>query len=289
MAQLALGTAQFGLDYGINNKRGRIPENEVLQILDFAAKNRITTLDTADSYGESERVLGKYLPSFRNSFDVVSKYSSSDSKSIKEKISTSLSKLHSKKLYGYLLHHFSDYAKNKDLWHDLEKVRSEGLSAKIGFSLYFPEELEKILEDKLKFDLIQVPYSILDQRFEKYLPDLKAKGAEVHVRSVFLQGLLLRQPEELTEQFIEIKDKITALNELSGKTNLSTAAVCLCFAAVNKNIDKIIIGVDGLENLKENVRSFGSKEKVRKILDELKRLKEYNENIILPSNWSNRL
>ncbi len=288
MAELALGSAQFGLDYGINNKRGRIPGNEVFDILDFAAKNGISTIDTADCYGESEKVIGDYLGSHKGGFKVVSKYSSDDFKSVKEKVLSSLSKLRSERLYGYLLHSFGDYAENKKIWHDMEEVRSGGLAGKTGFSLYYPEELETILADGLKFDLVQVPYSVLDQRFDKYFRRLKDMGVEIHARSAFLQGLLLRLPSQLSGKFADIRGKIEALNGLAKGKGLAVSTACLCFALLNGKIDKVIVGVDGLDNLRENVASLEHREKVLEIMDELKRLKEYNEDVIIPMNWSDR-
>ena len=58
--RISLGTAQFGLDYGISNKSGKIEPKEVDKILSFAKKNGIKSIDTAQAYGESETVLGKY-------------------------------------------------------------------------------------------------------------------------------------------------------------------------------------------------------------------------------------
>ena len=67
--KLAIGTVQFGLDYGIANQNGKVNANEVLSILDFAHENNINTLDTAKAYGESEGSIGKYLkqrPGFKS-------------------------------------------------------------------------------------------------------------------------------------------------------------------------------------------------------------------------------
>ena len=58
MNKLALGTAQFGLDYGVTNSEGKVQVEEVELILGCAKENSINTLDTAASYGNSEEVLG---------------------------------------------------------------------------------------------------------------------------------------------------------------------------------------------------------------------------------------
>ena len=60
---IILGSAQFGLNYGITNKKGKVSEQELVKILELAAESGITTIDTAPAYGSSEETLGKYCHS----------------------------------------------------------------------------------------------------------------------------------------------------------------------------------------------------------------------------------
>lgn len=270
--KLALGTAQFGLDYGITNKRGKIPKKEVFKILEYALKKGIDTLDTAYNYGDSERLIGEYIKQFRiknEKLRIVSKIPQSLNK-IDYYLKQSLNKLNLKTLYGYLFHDFNSFKKNNLEIVQLQRYKKIGLIKKIGFSLYYPSELDYLLEKNVKFDLLQVPYNILDQRFSSYFPKLKRKGIEIHVRSVFLQGVL-------------INDK--RLEKIAKKLQTSASSLCINFAALNRFIDKIIIGVAGFSNLKENVKAVDDKNKVFKVYDELKKFKETNEAIILPIKW----
>ena len=73
--KLILGTAQFGMKYGINNKIGKIEKNEIMKILNFCKKNNINYFDTASVYGESENKLGNYLKTNNNNFKIITKYS----------------------------------------------------------------------------------------------------------------------------------------------------------------------------------------------------------------------
>ena len=141
------------------------------------------------------------------------------------------------------------------------------------------------MENNLNIDLIQVPYSIFDQRFARYFQELKSKDVEIHVRSVFLQGLVFRNPGELDNYFIKIKDKLENLNLLSGKQNIPMVALCLNFVALNESIDKVVVGVDSLNNLKEIVSSLDYMNGVRNILQELYSFREDDEYMILPLNW----
>jgi aryl-alcohol dehydrogenase-like predicted oxidoreductase len=283
--KIALGTAQFGMDYGINNQRGKIPENEVFEILYEALRSGIDTLDSAYAYGDSEAVIGCFIRESKKDFKIVSKSPKCEVVEMANIFDSSLRQLGINAFYGYLIHSFDHYRKYPDIWNKLEKLKSDEKIEKIGFSLYFPTELDYILENKLNIDIIQVPYSIFDQRFAQYFQELKNKDIEVHVRSVFLQGLVFKNPGELDNYFTKIKEKLENLNLLSIKQNIPIVALCLNFVAINSFVDKVVVGVDGLNNLKEIVSSLDYHRDVENIISQLSLFKEDDENIILPLNW----
>lgn len=285
--KIALGTVQFGKDYGINNFRGKVPQDEVKQILDYAEQNNIKILDSAAVYGDSETVLGNYLESKPNSFRVVSKVAAEvkTSEELRQMFALSLAKLHLDKIYGYLFHDFSCFKSNPNLFATMADLKSDGRIQKIGFSLYFPEDIDYLFEKKIKFDLVQFPYSVFDQRFERHMQQLKELGVEIHTRSVFLQGLVFKRPSALDKEFKNIENKLVRLNQIASDLNLDIAAVCLNFALANPSIDKVVIGVDSLENLKENIVSAQKTNLVSIRINDLSLLAEKDEQIILPFNW----
>lgn len=284
--KLVLGTVQFGLSYGINNKRGKIPKEEVFQILKYAHQKGINFLDTARSYGISEKVIGKYIKNSLDSFKIVSKLSFEKTENIETNFNNTLKRLNLKKLYGSLVHDFHSFFKNTEIWQFLGKLKKDKKVQKIGFSLYYPEELEYLRREKIIFDIIQVPYSIFDQRFAESFKWLKKQKIEIHARSVFLQGLVFKQTNKLSSGFLKIKNKLEKLNELSNELKIPVSAVCLNFVFLNKYINKVVIGIDGLDNLKENLSNLKYREKTKKVYNELLKLKEEDENIILPVNWA---
>lgn len=285
MNKLALGTAQFGLNYGVNNQRGIIPKKEAFAILDFANKNKIDMLDTAHDYGKSEDVLGEYLASNKNHFQIISKLPTIERLKPGRDLTSTLKKLHQLDIYGYFFHHFSNFADNPGLLDQLILLKSEGKIKKIGFSLYFIEELEYLLDKNIEFDIVQVPYNIFDRRFENYFSKLENLNKEIYVRSIFLQGLFFKPLESLKGRFMKIIPKILLLNDMAKKLNTSSAGVCLNFCYGNKYIDKIIIGIDSLSNLEENCSSIS--EKIYKLPKKIYRdLQEDDENILLPINWN---
>ena len=285
-SKIALGTAQFGLDYGINNKRGKIPFSEVEQIIKLCYDNGIGMLDTAFSYGDSEDVIGAILVKNNYNFNIISKL---PSKALPNNVlfhfKKSLERLKQNELYGYLLHNFKTFKKYPEIWKILQDLKNSKNVKKIGFSLYYPSELDYLFKNNIDFDIIQIPYSIFDQRFENYFFELKKRNIEIHVRSVFLQGLFFKKQRELSENFIKIREKIKIINQMSKNMITSIASVCLEFALMNKKIDKVVIGVDNIKNLQDNLREI----KVNRIKDKyynlLKNMRVNDENITLPFKW----
>lgn len=283
--KLALGTAQFGLDYGINNKRGKIPEKEVFKILNFAFQNGIDVLDTAYAYGDSEKVIGQFIQENKTNFKIVSKLPSDNIQNVENIFNTSLKRFHLDNIYGYLIHDFNAFVKEPEIWDILKQFKIQGKINKVGFSLYHPKEAEFLLEKNIQMDMVQVPFSIFDQRFSKIFPLLEEKRIEVHVRSIFLQGLIFKNPDVLKGDFAKIKDRLLFLRVLSEEINIPLSAIFINFAVLNAFIDKVIIGIDSIENLKENIKALNYQNEVKNVYNKLLSLKEEDENITLPINW----
>ena len=283
--KIALGTAQFGLDYGISNKTGQISESEVSVILNESIQSGIKVLDTAYAYGDSEQVIGNYVKEHGNVFKIISKLPKCDPKDVKNIFESSLKRLGVDSLYGYMCHSFQHHKDNPEIWDILRDLKSDGKIEKIGISLYYPSELEYIIENKVDVDIIQVPYNVFDRRFEQYFPVLKKLDIELFVRSVFLQGLIFKEPSELDDYFNKISSKIANLHSMAVELNIPIAALCLNFAVLNEFVDEVIVGVDGVQNLKEIVSSSVYRVDVESALQELYSLREDDEDMILPMNW----
>lgn len=283
--KLALGTAQFGLDYGINNTRGKIPQEEACEILQFCLENEMCVLDTAYSYGKSEGVIGQFIREKNAKFQIISKTSAENSSELEKCFLESSKRLNVKKIYGYLIHNFEAFKRETKIWDALKKFRRQGKVEKIGFSLYYPEEAEYLLKNQTEANLIQIPFSIFDQRFSDILPVLKQRGMEIHARSIFLQGLVFKEPDELDESFWVIKDKLLALQNICRAINIPLTALCINFTHLNPNIDRIVMGVDSLIQLRNNIDFLYHRKVIRQIYSKLKTLRIDNEDVIVPSRW----
>lgn len=257
VSRLALGTAQFGLDYGIANERGQVSTDQVSEILKAASSVGIDTLDTAITYGDSEQRLGEVgiscwkvvskLPEIPP--DAVNVYSW-----VEQSVCTSLERLQVGQLYGLLLHRPEALLGSQGdvLYHSLNLMKEQGLVKKIGVSIYRPRELN-FLCDKFSFDLVQSPLNILDRNLEKsgWLHELRNLGAEIHTRSVFLQGLLLMNPSKRPTYFQRWQPLWDRWDQWLTNAKSTPLQACLSYVSSLPEVSKIVVGVDSLSQLKE--------------------------------------
>jgi len=257
MSRLAIGTVQFGMDYGVSNRLGQTTPSQVVKILELAHKNNIKTLDTAASYGNSEEILGRKLGDF--DWDIVLKTphfngEKSTEKLLNECFHKSLRLLGRDNSYALLIHNCNDLFNpyGEKLFKEMEKLRSLGLIDKIGVSVYTVDQIDFLLNN-FSIDIIQVPVNIFDQRLVSSgkLKELKKKGVEIHARSVFLQGLLLMPIGSIPSYFLPIKDAFNRLSDKANELSLSKLELTLGYVLGIKEIDKVIVGVNTVNQLKQ--------------------------------------
>jgi len=286
MSKLALGTVQFGLPYGIANRIGQVQPNEVREMLRIAHANAIDTLDTAVDYGESESVLGHIgvsnfnivskLPSFFGDISTMNEW-------VKNQSAASLERLGLGHHAALVLHRPRQLLEVNGvaLYQALWQLKARGLCHKIGISVYSPVELDDILS-KFDFDLVQLPFNLLDRRFlsSGWLQKLKDKGIEVHTRSTFLQGLLLMPAHERPTKFGMWRELWAKWDDWITHSGLSRMQACMAYVLGIEGIDKVVIGADSPMQLVEIIESgiFQSK------LD-IPDLTCQDERLINPSNW----
>ncbi|MEH2258802.1 aldo/keto reductase [Nostoc sp.] len=291
--KLGIGTAQFGLDYGISNKEGKTPTEEVVKILALAGQNEIHVLDTAPVYGTSEEILGKLIPDNHN-FEIVTKtpkfspncITSDDVKLLENTFYQSLSTLNQSSIYSLLIHQAKDLLANngQSLMEKMLHFKEKKMIKKIGVSVYSQEEIESVLE-KYPIDLIQLPINVLDQRLllSGNLSYLKKNGIEIHARSIFFQGLLLMEPESLPSYFDSIKNHLKKYHEMVSQYNISPLQASISFIKNIQEIDSIVIGINNFQHLSEILLAF----KANFLLEANAFLQfALTDNFILnPTNW----
>ena len=287
MNKIALGTAQFGFKYGIANQTGKINFPDVSKILKLANISNIDLIDTAVAYGDSEKIIGdtgiknfkfvsKLPPLPKNCFDINSW--------VEENVNSSLKRLGVSSLYGLLIHKSDNLLGDigKKLIEALQIVKLNGLVKKTGISIYDPSECEQALR-LTRFDIVQAPLNIIDRRLVSsgWLSKLHSEKIEIHTRSVFLQGLLQiprNKIPKVFEKWSRIWDKWSS--ELK-KHNLSATEVCLLYPLSLKEVDRVIVGVDNVDQLKEIIK----KSKTQQSKIDWSFMISNDQMLINPYNW----
>lgn len=285
--RIAIGTAQFGLPYGIANNSGQISLDQGKLLLDCAAKSGISMLDTAIAYGNSEQRLGEIGI---QQWDIVSKLPAlpdgcvNVNRWIIEQVHNSLNRLEVQQLYGLLLHRPQQLLEINGhlIYQALIELKKKSLVRKIGISIYDPSELD-LLCKKFDFDLIQTPFNILDRRVldSGWLAKLSSSGVEIHTRSAFLQGLLLMKRKDIPTKFDQwalLWDEWFGWLEKSG---LSPVDACLRYVLSYSEISKVVVGVDNVTQLNQLIKA--TQGSLPSIPD---KLKVDDINLINPANWA---
>ena len=278
--KLALGTVQFGLDYGVTNHDGQVAIDEVKNILDYAKDKGIGTLDTASGYGNSEQVLGELGV---NNYRIITKTTplKNGVDGVIKGFHQSLDSLNIGQVDGLLIHNIDDTKDKRfsKLFHKLNELKEEGVIKKIGFSTYTPEQVDFLLEN-FDFDLIQVPFNVFDTRLVEggQLKALKKKNIEIHARSVFLQGVLLSF-DSLSDYFSTWDAQFEQYQGLVREKELSLLEYALNFALNTQELDKILVGVDSVNQLTDIVNAFKSDV-------DLKAFKIDDINLLNPNLWN---
>lgn len=251
--KLCLGTAQFGLSYGVTNNLGQVSEKEVAQILLEANASDITFIDTAQSYGNSEEILGRNIP-IGNNFRIIGKMSATQKSSFvpsdaliwEREFQLSCKRLKLESIDSWLLHAPAELSKPgaNYLADWLFGLRQRGLVQRLGVSIYDADDLKGVNPDLL--DLVQLPLSLYDQRLlrDGTVNRLRAGGTVLHARSLYLQGLLLtpakKWPNWVTPNVLRHHQRLEVLARERGCRLIDLA---LGFAKQQTELEAVVLGV----------------------------------------------
>jgi aryl-alcohol dehydrogenase-like predicted oxidoreductase len=270
--KICLGTVQLGLNYGINNSFGQPNAEQAQEILNCALELDILDLDTATAYGSS---LERIALSSSNKFLIHSKWS----KDPEAELSFTLNKLKSSRIESWLAHNVDEVINNRGKWEAMKSQKDKGLVNDIGFSLYSPEKLAQLLDMNIKPTIVQVPYNIFDTSFKSYFPVLKEIGCKIHTRSAYLQGLFFKNPQTLGSYFDSVRDWLEVFHKKI-PSDTDKAAYLLGFVLLDKSIDKVVVGVD----LPQHLRQL--EEAIKKpFIPMMEQLEIVDRKIINPGLW----
>jgi len=286
--KLALGTAQFGLSYGVANQNGQVDLEAGRKIVQMAAASGIDTIDTAIAYGESEQRLGEIGV---GDFKIITKLPAIPTECVNisawvsQNLKASLKRMGLSKLDGVLLHQPSQLPEKRgqEIYDALTQVKSAGLVNKIGVSIYSPLELDSIIQT-FDIDIVQAPLNLIDRRLvtSGWLRQLHERCIEVHIRSVFLQGLLLMKRGQIPVKFERWSTIWNTWHNSLAHHNLSALTACLQYPLSLPEVNRVIVGVDNAAQLLELVDSH----QINVPQHDWKSIACDDEELINPSKWN---
>jgi len=278
--RLCLGTAQFGLDYGVTNKIGKPKKNEIIQILHQAKQGGIEYIDTAQAYGNAEVLIGD-ANIIKSNFKLINKFTLPSEGFLEKKVfhhleenlKRSLENLRVTKFDSFLLHNHTDLFQKESYklidWMTSLKARS--IIKRIGISIYDLEDLDHIPIEN--FDIFQVPLSLYDQRFKKsgVIHKLKKMGKSIHVRSIFLQGLILEKPYKWPDYFSDVfRSHHDFIYQRLLHNDINMLEAALCFLSNEDDIECILFGVTTVAELKQILNTWRSCKNIIKKMHDIK-------------------
>lgn len=287
--RLAIGTAQFGADYGVANSIGKPDETEIGKILEFARQSSIDLLDTAISYGDSEEMIGRVDSS---GFKIVTKLPEvpigcADVLGwVEQQVRQALVRLKRQSIYGLLLHRPDQLGElvGDSLVRALMSLKDQGLVEKVGLSIYSPDSLQTLLS-VCPVDIVQAPLNLVDRRLAQsgWLDRLHKSDIEVHIRSVFLQGLLLMPEDRRPSKFDRWSELWGCWREWLTAHDIAPLVACLAYPLSFKEVSRLVVGVDSIMHLNEIAVACTSCDRVTEFPD----LICNDPELINPSMWGN--
>jgi aryl-alcohol dehydrogenase-like predicted oxidoreductase len=258
MKKLILGTVQMGLDYGINNRFGKISIEESHKILLKAHSSGITTLDTAEAYGNAHKVIGEFhrnYPDFK--FQIVTKVPrNTEVSSIEAKVKDYLEDLKVDCLDVLMFHSFDSFINSPKAIEVLSDLKLKRHINNIGVSVYTNSQLKYLL-DIDSISVVQLPFNLLDNITIRgtLLEQLNAKGKIIHTRSAFLQGLFFKNLNDQNKIVQKLHSELEFLRQIRFRSNCSMEELALSYCIQQPEIDCVIIGVDSMSHLEANLKA----------------------------------
>ena len=291
LSRLGLGTVQFGLNYGVANVNGQLAASEISRILLRAAGVGVQVLDTAAAYGESEQVLGQCLDASMD-FRLITKtiplrqaaVGTNELRKISEAFERSLTKLRRNQIDTLMVHHAEDLlVKGGDtIFLKLKEWKAAGQIKKIGVSVYDRQQIDRLFE-RFDFDVVQLPFSVYDQRLlqDGTLARLASAGVEIHARSIFLQGILLMPSTQLPNHLVKFVDHHERYLAYLKSTRVKPLEAAISFVTDCPEISVALVGVSSDRDFEECIAAF-SRDRILDLAD----FAVADKGLIDPRSWT---
>ena len=271
VSEISFGCVEIGLPYGLGvTGEADVPrEDEAVDLLRTALDHGMNFFDTARAYGRSEEILGKAFAGRRDEVVITTKsnhfpkpfntYSSAEiRRHIRESLETSLQMLRTDYVDLFMLHNGTlGNIEHPDILATFDECKTKGLARSIGVSTYTPAETQKTIETNF-WNVIQLPYHLMDQRQGECFKRAKQKGVGLVIRSVLFRGFLTDRAKKLHPELKRIQDHRAKYDPILAETKLSLAELAMSFVLSQPEVSSVLVGIDRMEYLRTALARAGN-------------------------------
>jgi aryl-alcohol dehydrogenase-like predicted oxidoreductase len=267
VSEIAFGGVEIGIPYGIGvkSKEDMLSESEAIDLLHLAIDSGINFFDTARMYGESERIMGEAFKGCRDKVLICTKcrhFVDPDGnipeddaleKIIESSLEESLKTLQTDHVDVFMLHQAPmKVLENEKIADIFLKLQRSGRITATGASTYKPEETKKAIESGV-WNVIQLPYNLMDQRQSEFFSKALQSGVGLVIRSVLLKGLLSDRGRGLHPALSDVEEHLKIYNELLDGKDYNLPALATKFALSNPEVSSVLVGIDRREYLEQSL------------------------------------
>ncbi len=298
ISAFSLGTVQLGMDYGITGRTEKPSEEYASEILNTAILAGVNMLDTANNYGDSERVIGRWLGTLDDASRplIVTKIGPFDHSSecalredIRRQAEKSLEVLGLPAVDVMMLHNFEDYLSDPEIViEEFRRIKEEGKARIIAASAYSEHDYRAIAASG--FEGVQIPLNVFDHRriTDGGIGALADADMLIFVRSAFLQGLVFMKPEELRPEMSFAAPALGKFLGLAEKFGMSPEVLAVSFVLSVPGITSVVLGCQTPEQVLMNSALI---DKTRRLTeDEILELRlafiDIDDRVVDPRLWN---
>ena len=285
LSNIIVGTAQLGTQYGISNKRKNFNLKEQLNFLNFMHNNGFDNYDTAYAYKNAHKTLGIWIKNNKiqpNIYTKLPNLRNFSSQEISDTFTKSLNKLNLKNIEGLLLHNPKDIL-NPNIETFIKNLYNKKIIKSFGISIYDDKDI--YFYDKIK--IIQAPGNIFNQKifYSDKINELVLKNVEIHIRSIFVQGLLLMETKNIPKKFHDLLKPINYLQNIAQEIKIDISILCIqCIKKLMPNA-KLVIGFDNISQVSQLIRNSKKIADNSDIKEIIKFGKDNHHKLWDPRNW----
>lgn len=265
VSEIAFGGVEIGLPYGIGikSKADMITEDYAIRLLHTALDNGINLFDTARLYGDSESIMGKAFQDRRQEVVLCTKckhLKDSDGNLpetgeiknvIKTSLEESLNALKTSYLDIYMLHQADEQILDcEEIKEVFVELKNEGVVRSTGVSTYTPRETKKAIESDV-WDVVQLPFNLMNQTHAVHFSQAKAKGVGIMVRSVLFKGLLSGRGTNLHPALRSVEEHINNYRNVLNGIGIDLETVAMKFALAALEVSTVLVGIDQMSYLEK--------------------------------------